>query len=45
MKTLFNTNENTFDNLKFDVLTEPEMGYLKGGFAPKEKDIWEPEDK
>jgi len=43
MKLLFNTNENTLNN--FDRLPEEEMSQLKGGFDPKEKDIWEPEDK
>jgi len=42
MKNLFNINENLFDN--FDILPEQEMTQLKGGFDPKEKDIWEPED-
>lgn len=45
MKTIFNLEENTFENFNFDILTEPEMGLLRGGFAPKEKDIYEPEDK
>lgn len=40
MKTLFNQSTETFE-----LLTQEEMDQLKGGFVPKEKDIFDPDEK
>jgi len=40
MKTLFNQSENNFE-----ILKEEEMDQLKGGGTPKEKDVFDPEEK
>jgi hypothetical protein len=39
MRTLFNQSA-----IDFEILDEKEMDQLKGGFIPKEKDVFDPDE-
>jgi hypothetical protein len=44
MKTSFNHSTDKFETNNFEVLNEKEMDQLKGGFTPKDKDVFDPDE-
>jgi hypothetical protein len=45
MKTLNNQLTKSLESMNFEVLNENEMGQLKGGYTPKDKDVFDPDEK